>query len=127
MKVQVLQNTIVITSSLKVEEIVALQETNQEYLSLFDENKDPIFSIFYHEGYSNFSKHGITFGSENSDGFATATVTLNVITTEVKKTVAKKLREVLINLPKIEEQVKAAVEELELEISELENIIEVLG
>ena len=128
MRIQVLQNTAVITSTLKVEDIKTLQEVNRKALAVLDEEQNEIFSVSYHEGKRNISKYGITFDTVNADGLAVIATTIVIKDgQDVKKVIARDLREALHFLPKVEAQINVAISELNEEIDNIASSIEILG
>lgn len=128
MRIQVLQNTAVITSTLKVEDIKTLQEVNRKALAVLDEEQNEIFSVSYHEGKGNISKYGITFDTVNADGLAVIATTIVIKDgQDIKKVIARDLREALHFLPKVEAQINVAISELNEEIDNIASSIEILG
>lgn len=128
MKIQVLQNTMVITSALKVSDIEELAVYNRKQLALVDSENNEIFTISFNNGCGNISKYGITFDSSNTEGYAI--ISGRVETEEgvnIKTAIAKNLRDVLVNLPKLEAQISDFLVTFAAETAELENNIEILG
>ena len=128
MKIQVLQNTMVITSALKVDQIKELLANNRAALAISDEEGNEIFSVAYSEVGGSAKKYGISFNTVGENGEAVLAVQVIVRDrATIKEDLAKQFREVLIYLPKIEVQAVAALEAMAVEIAELENNIEVIG
>ena len=128
MKIQVLQNTMVITSALKVDQIKELLANNRAALAISDEEGNEIFSVAYSEVGGSANKYGISFNAVGENGEAVLAVQVIVRDrATIKEDLAKQFREVLIYLPKIEVQAVAALEAMAVEIAELENNIEVIG
>ena len=128
MKIQVLQNTMVITSALKVDQIKELLANNRAALAISDEEGNEIFSVAYSEVGGSANMYGISFDTVGENGEAVLAVQVIVRDrATIKEDLAKQFREVLIYLPKIEVQAVAALEAMAVEIAELENNIEVIG
>ena len=128
MKIQVLQNTMVITSALKVDQIKELLANNRAALAISDEEGNEIFSVAYSKVGGSANKYGISFNTVGENGEAVLAVQVIVRDrATIKEDLAKQFREVLIYLPKIEVQAVTALEAMAVEIAELENNIEVIG
>ena len=128
MKIQVLQNTMVITSALKVDQIKELSAHNRAALAISDEEGNEIFSIAYSKLGGSANKYGVSFDTVGENGEAILAFQFIIEDrATIKEELAKKFREVLIYLPKIEVQAVAALEAMAVEIEELENNIEVIG
>jgi len=81
MKISVVGNAAVLTSSIKVEEIKTLQAGNPQALKVFKdkENTDEVFGISYCEDATpSVGKYGITFNSATRDENKYATLTLTL-------------------------------------------------
>jgi hypothetical protein len=70
-KVKIVGNAVVITSDLKVEEILKVKKFTKSGLKLRDEKGNEIFAIDYCSGAnSSISEHGVVYGEMNAEGYA---------------------------------------------------------
>ena len=74
MKVKIASNVIVFESAVKAEDIKALQKYDRKALTLYDEEKEPVFAISVAER-GSVSNVGLVFGgASRTDGKAVLTV-----------------------------------------------------
>ena len=127
MNIRVLQDTMVITSSAKLEDLHLLETFDPEALLLMD-NEDVLFRVKPSE-YPSISKHGICFNSKNTNGYATVTVALvEGLTAEEKIAyIAEKYGTALILLETIESRISTAVVNVGERLEDLKKNIEILG
>ena len=74
MKAQYVGKALVITSSLKVEDIKRAERICPDALILRDEEKDPIFKVSTYEKGVGIGAYGIIFDSKNAAGEAQMTI-----------------------------------------------------
>lgn len=117
-KITVTGSAIVITSSIKVEEIELLEKYKPEALTLTEVDEDgdkvPKFKIGLGDGHGSVNKFGISFAKKslNPDGYATVTGIYNGEADSVKETVADEVGAPVDMLRELEETVPAAVDEV---------------
>ena len=114
-KVTVLGNALVITSTLKLEDLKIVKRYRPSDLTLWGgkDGDEPLFTIST-EGTAGINELGATFKDESRDGegFATITMSLTYSGDDVKGYVADKFGGALINIAKLEEKLPAVVEEI---------------
>lgn len=129
MRISILGEALVLTSTLKVEEIKLLRKYKPDALKIKNENGDDLFAIAYKEGCSSITPKGVTFGGASRDGNEFATFTANISVAEgedIKEVVAD-----LIGVPagyvsQIESAAVNALHEVRAARAELLNSITVL-
>ena len=119
-KVVIAGDAVVITSSMKREDLLTIAKYRPNALVLKggEDNKETIFRISANKnGDGEINKYGATFGSESHDEekLATITVFLNRADGDVKEQVADALGSALINLGTLEETLPAVLEEIAAE------------
>jgi len=119
-KVVIAGDAVVITSSMKREDLLTIAKYRPNALVLKggEDNKETIFRISANKnGDGEINKYGATFGSESHDEekLATITVFLNRADGDVKEQVADALGSALINLGALEETLPAVLEEIAAE------------
>lgn len=119
-KVAIAGDAVVITSSMKREDLLTIAKYRPNALVLKggEDNKETIFRISANKnGDGEINKYGATFGSESHDEekLATITVFLNRADGDVKEQVADALGSALINLGALEETLPAVLEEIAAE------------
>lgn len=119
-KVVIAGDAVVITSSMKLEDLLTIAKYRPNALVLKggEDNKETIFRISANKnGDGEINKYGATFGSESHDEekLATITVFLNRADGDVKEQVADALGSALINLGALEETLPAVLEEIAAE------------
>ena len=94
MKIQVLQNRMVITSTLKVDQIKELLANNRAALAISDEEGNEIFSVAYSEVGGSANKYGISFNTVGENGEAVLAVQFIIKDrATIKEDLAKQFRE----------------------------------
>lgn len=108
---------LILTSNLKLEDIKKLEKTDKGALTLAETDSDgyetELFKIATGPA-GNITKYGITFDSQNKDGYACATIILpkleNITTKEYIKT---ELYSVFLYLTRLENMLKDYLEEVD--------------
>lgn len=119
-KITVLGDAIVITSTLKMEELVLIEKYRPEALTLMggEDGKEPMFRVSTTKsGTGKINKYGAEFGGETRDANKYATITALVDTTDddIKEAVADALGKPLVLLNKLETQLAEVVKEIAAE------------
>ena len=119
-KVVIAGDAVVITSSMKREDLLTIAKYRPNALVLKggEDNKETIFRIAANKnGDGEINKYGATFGSESHDEekLATITVFLNCADGDVKEQVADALGSALINLGALEETLPDVLAEITAE------------
>lgn len=120
-KVVIAGDAVVVTSSMKLEDLLTIAKYRPEALVLRDgENKDEkLFCIAVnHSGRGGINKYGATFGSETHDENKLATITLACCGEnggDIKEAVADVIGSALMNLNAIEAELPAVLAEIEAE------------
>ena len=119
-KVVIAGDAVVITSSMKREDLLTIAKYRPNALVLKggEDNKETIFRISANKnGDGEINKYGATFGSESHDEekLATITVFLNRADGDVKEQVADVLGSALISLGALEETLPAVLDEITAE------------
>lgn len=115
-KIVIAGDAVVITSSLKLEDIKTIQKYRPKELVLKggEDGKEPIFAIGAGSGYGNINEVGASFGGTTHDEEKLATITMvaNAGTEDVKNWVADRLGGAIINLNKLEEKLPGVLAEI---------------
>ena len=128
MKATINGNALVITTSMKAEDIKQIKKSRPEALTLYEEHdgiKDPVFCIDL--GYkANVDDMGIVFDGTTHDEhkYATATLLLKGDLGNVKETVADLFGVALSRLQKLEATLPAVLEGVAADRAALMNAIE---
>lgn len=129
MKTTINGNALVITSSLKVEDIQKIRKTRPEALTLYEEHDNVKEPVFYVElgSKAQISDMGIVFDGATHDGqkLATATVLLKGDLGNVKETVADLFGVSMARLQKLEAALPAVLESVAAERNAIMAAIEV--
>lgn len=128
-KVTVVGNALVITSSLKLEDIARIAKYRPEALVLKNkENGEPIFKVGTTVGGGSLSKYGAEFAESSRDSEKRAVLTLGFESKaeDLKKGIADAVGDSLIKLNKVEENALAVLDEIAKEEEELLNSITIL-
>lgn len=108
-------NAVVVTSSLKLDDLKTVKEYRPEALTLYggEDGKEALFTIST-EGSAGINKYGATFKDESRDGegLATITIALTYDGEDLKGYLADKFGGALMNIAKLEEQLPAVIEEI---------------
>ena len=132
MRIALIGDAVVVTSTLKVEEIETLKKYNSDALKIFDADGNQTFGVSYENGNGTLSKKGVVFGSPSRDGNGFATLTINLETEEdvpadlLKEMIADMLGDIPTKLEVIEQQAPAALSEVNAAREALINSITVL-
>lgn len=127
--VSVAGSAIVVTSELKREDLVTMQEYRPKALTRFEgegAEKQPVFAISVDEGTGSVNKISATFGKRTTeDGKATITLALPADVGDVKKYIEKKLGSALLQISYFENELKAAMEDIVAEKKKIAECITV--
>lgn len=123
-KIVIAGDAVVVTSSLKLEDIRTIAKYRPKELVLKggEDGKEPIFAIGVTEGCGNINEVGASFGRETHDEEKLASITMctGVGTTgDIKEWVADRIGGAIINMNKLEEKLPAVLEEIETEKAEV--------
>lgn len=127
-KITIAGDAIVITSSMKLEDIKTIEKYRPKSLTLMggEDGKEAIFAIGTTDGPGNINTYGASFGRESRDDDKLACITMCITTGlagDVKEWVADKLGGAIISLNKLEGQLPAVLEEIaEEKATVMENI-----
>ncbi len=116
-KVVIAGDAVVVTSSLKLDDLLTIAKYRPEALVLRggEDNKEKLFCISANKrGIGEINKYGATFGSESHDDARLATITLSLSVTEddAKEVIADALGSALTNLSKIEATLPEVLEQI---------------
>lgn len=103
-KIHVVGDAIVITSSMKLEDLRTIERFHPKALTLFNEDKEPIFAIGTTTGRGSVCECGMSFGSESRDENKLATITIcgRGIVGDPKEYIADTFGGAIANLNKLE-------------------------
>lgn len=124
-KINVLAKAVVVTSTLKIEEIKLVKKYRPEALTLFEgegDKKEPVFCIGLTRGAGEINQYGASF-SENTPGDgkeAQVTMILPDGISDVKEYVSDAIGRAVIKLNKLEATVPGIIEEIKAEKAEIE-------
>lgn len=115
-KITIAGDAVVITSSLKLEDLKTIEKYRPKALVLMggEDGKEPVFAVGTAEGTGNINEYGASFGRESHDGdkLATITMCLGTDVSDVREWVADKIGGSIISLNKLEEQLPAVLAEI---------------
>jgi len=119
-KITVAGNAVVVTSSMKLEDLEMIQKYRPEALTLKggEDGKEPIFAITTADcGCGEITKYGATFAGETHDEEKLAVITLAFVdrVADIKEWIADKIGSAIMNLNKLEESLPAVAEALRSE------------
>lgn len=131
-KITIAGDAVVITSSMKLEDIQAIAKyrPNELFLKGGEDGKEPIFAIGTTTGAGNISTVGASFGREAIDGTKKAIITMVMNGAPVenaKEWVADKLGGAIINLNALEAKLPAVLEAIAAEKATVMENIEIAG
>lgn len=116
-KIKVLGQAVVVTSSIKLEDIKKVKKYRPDALILKggEDGKEQIFALGVGEGSVN--KYGASFNREtrDNDKLATMTLTTSYDGEDIQEHVADELGEALVKLRAIEEKFPAIIAEVDAE------------
>lgn len=123
-KIVIAGDAVVVTSSLKLEDIRTIAKYRPKELVLKggEDGKEPIFAIGVTDGCGNINEVGASFGRETHDEEKLASITMCTgagTTGDIKEWVADRIGGAIINLNKLEEKLPAVLEEIEAEKAEV--------
>lgn len=129
-KVVIAGDAVVITSSVKFEDLQLVKKYRKDALTLKggESGKEPVFSIFVKDcGKGDINDNGVVFASATRDEEKLATVTMSLpevgVDADVKKFVADSIGGALANLNALEATLPTVVEEIKTQYNNvLENI-----
>lgn len=133
MKTQFFGSALVITSSLKLEDIKTVKKYQPGSLTLWDKdedgNKTPVFSVLYKKDCNGaINEQGAIFAKESPEGFAQITELVSVpADTDPKEFVADNYGKALLALAKFEEYFPAVIDELNENRTKIMDGVEVVG
>lgn len=127
-KMNVVGDAVVITSTLKLEEIELVKKFRPEALTLKggEDGKEPIFKIDVGER-PDINKYGAVFTGKtrDEDGFATLTLGLKCSGDDLKEELADKFGGALINVGALEDLLPHVIEEIGVERANVLDHIEI--
>lgn len=117
-KIVIAGDAVVVTSSLKLDDIRKVEKYRPEALILKggEDNKEPIFAVqTAKSGNGSINQYGVTFASESHDEnkFAQITMTLGTVNGDVKEHVADKLGAAVDMLNQIEGTIPDVIEAID--------------
>lgn len=130
--VKIAGDAVIITSSLKLEEIRNVQKYRPKALVLISdegEGEEPVFAIGFTTGSGSINEVGVSFGRVSPDGSGRASLTIFMAPAEdadIKAEVAEKFGGALMKLNKLEAQLPAVLAEIAAERARVLENIEVL-
>lgn len=133
MKTQFFGSALVITSSLKIEDVKTVAKYQPESLILWDKdedgNKEPVFSVLYMKDCNGaINEQGAIFSKESPEGFAQITELVTVpADKDVKEFVADNYGKALLALQKFEDYFPAVIDELNETRAKIMDGVEVVG
>ena len=123
-KINVLAKAVVVTSTLKIEEIKLVKKYRPEALTLFEgdgDKKEPIFCIGLTGGAGEINQWGASFSkSTPGGGEAQVTMILPDGISDVKEYVSDAIGRAVIKLNKLEAMIPGIIEEIKAEKAEIE-------
>jgi len=117
-KIKICGDAVVVTSSLKLEDIKKVEKYRPEALCLKggEDNKDILFILGTTAGFGSINTMGAAFGREARDGSGCAQITMTTTAVEdVAETVADELGAALGYLGKMEQALPAVIAEIDAE------------
>ena len=126
--VKIIGNAMVLTSDLKVEELNTVKKYTKDGLKLKDEKGNEIFSIACTPGHSSISSYGVSYGEENAEGYAQASLVLDesIKAEERMATVLDNYAIAIGNLKTLETYIREAYTGINKTVEEIKDSIEVL-
>lgn len=129
-KATVIGDALVITSGLTLEQIKTVEKYGPEKLVLKggEDGKEELFAICSTEGSGEINEYGATFGRTARDGSNAACITMLIgkVEDDVQQHVADMIGAAVIKLNKLEEQILAALPEIEAYKAAMLDAIEVV-
>ena len=131
MRITINGDAVVLTSTLKVEDIELLKKYKPDALKLTDEDGNQVLAVAYAANRGGLSKTGIVFGGASIDGgYATLTTVLEKEGTFDVETVKEKIADMLGDIPsklqQIEDAAPVAIADLAAKRATLIDSIQIL-
>lgn len=133
MKTQIFGSALVITSSIKLEDIKTVNKYQRDSLTLWDKdedgNKTPVFSVLYKkDSKGTINEQGAVFSKESPDGYAQITEIVDIPKDkDPKDFVADEYGKALLALQKFEDYFPAVIDELNETRTKIMDGVEVVG
>lgn len=111
-KVTIAGKALVVTSTLKLEELELIKKYRPKALILMggEDGKEPIFAVTAVRGsVGSIGRMGVEFGEENAEKLATMTLMAPADVKDMKEYVADKYGAALMNLAALEQSIPATV------------------
>ena len=123
-KITINGDAIVVTSSVKLEDLRKVQEARPKALILMggEDNKEEIYRVAVAKtGTGSIDNNGAAFAkaTNNGDGLASITAIVNGVTGDIKEFVAKKYGAAVVLLNQIEAAIPDVLKEIEAEEAEI--------
>lgn len=128
-KVKIVGNAVVITSDLKVEEILKVKKFTKSGLTLKDEKGNDIFAIDYCPGANgSISEHGVVYAETNAEDYAQLSLLLaeDVKAEDRMDVILDNYAIALGNLKTLETYIREAATELNATVENIKDGIEVI-
>ena len=128
-KTKIVGNAVVITSSLKADEILKVKKFTKSGLKLRDEKGNEIFSIDYIPGRnSSISEYGVVYAETNAEGYAQVTLLMDeTVKAEDRMDVLLDNYAIALgNLNTLETYIREAATELTATVEGIKNNIEIV-
>lgn len=126
-KIVVAGEAVVITSSMKLEDLRTIQKYRPNALTLMggEDGKEPIFSICVTSGKGEINEYGASFGAETFDDnkLAVITVPAGSVKGDVRDYIADKFGAAYTNLNKLEETLPAVLTQIKADKEKIMNDI----
>ena len=130
-KILAVGKALVVTSTLKLDEIETVKKYRPDSLVLYEgegDKKEPVFAIGVAggNGDGNINKFGASFDGKNPEGYAQITMFMNIHEGEnVKDVIADEIGVAILRLGELEEKLPAVIEEIKAEKAAIQATIEV--
>lgn len=126
MKITVVGNAVVMTSTMKFDDLKAIAKYRKEALTLMGgkEGKEPIFTIDVKDK-GGINGNGITFAKSREGGLAQITVVLDNVQGDIKEYIADTYGAAINYVGALEETLPAVFEEIKAERATVMNSITV--
>lgn len=116
-KIIVAGEAVVVTSSMKLEDLKTIAKYRPDALILKggEDGKEPIFAVSTTKGAGDINAYGACFGGETHDNEKLATITMGVgavVDADIEEYIADKLGSAITNLNKLEEKLPEVLAEI---------------
>lgn len=127
-KITVAGQAVVVTSSLKYDDIKLIAKYRPDALTLYseDEEKEPVFKIGLTDGVGTIGTYGAEFSQPAADGSASLTLIYEGETDDLKESIVDSIGGALLKLNKLERKLPAVVAEIASEKAEILSNISVV-